>query len=119
MENAGVEKQQTAGTSSIAGPVWDPFWFMRAMLMWWRPTDAPLFDVKETDDTCVCTAKVKLALPDQADATQVTAELNDGALTLLVPKAAPLAPEPASSSKARRRTASDRRGSGKRKPRRR
>ena len=62
MENAGIQKQQTAGTSSTARPMWDPFWFMRAMLSWARPADAPSFDVKETDDTYVC--KVKLALPN-------------------------------------------------------
>jgi len=129
MENAGIQKQQTGGTSSTARPMWDPFWFMRAMLSWGRPADAPSFDVKETDDTYVC--KVKLALPERADAAHVEAELKDGELTLRVPKAAAAPesepdPDPESeqesisaSPKARRARGNGRRGSAKRRPRRR
>src|SRR3954452_9724372 len=94
MENAGVQKQQTAGTSSTARPMWAPFWFMRAMLSWRRPADAPSFDVKETDDTYVCRVNAKLMLPQQADAAHVKAELKDGELTLVVPKAAAPEQEP-------------------------
>src|SRR4051812_44346400 len=94
MENAGVQKQQTPGTSSIAGPMWDPFWFMRAMFAWGRPADAPSFDVEETDDSYVYKVNVKLTLPEKADAAHVKAELKDGELTLLVPKAAAGTPEP-------------------------
>jgi HSP20 family molecular chaperone IbpA len=106
--------------------MWDPFWFMRAMLSWGRPTDAPSFDVKETDDTYVCRVNAKLMLPQQADAAHVKAELKDGELTLVVPKAA--APEPeqeqeqdsvSASPKARRPRGNGRRGSAKRRPRRR
>jgi hypothetical protein len=103
MENAGVQKEQTAGTSSIAGPVWDPFWFMRAMLGWGRPADAASFDVEETDDSYVCTVNAKLTLPDEADAAHVKAELKNGELRLLVPKAtkARRAPEKAGRGSAR------------------
>jgi hypothetical protein len=122
MENAGVQKEQTAGTSSIARPMWDPFWFMRAMFGWGRLGNAPSFDVKETDDSYVCTVNVKLTLPDQADAARVKAELKDGELTLLVPKAAAVTPEPEQESmsppKARRPRGNGRRGSAKRTPRR-
>jgi hypothetical protein len=127
MENAGVQKQQTAGTSSTARPMWDPFWFMRAMLSWGRPADAPSFDVKETDDTYVCRVNAKLMLPRQADAAHVKAELKDGELTLVVPKAATTEAEPeqeqepeqdslSASPKARRARGSGRRGSAKRRP---
>ena len=128
MENAGVQKQQTAGTSSSARPMWDPFWFMRAMFSWGRPADAPSFDVKETDDTYVCRVNARLMLPEQADATHVKAELKDGELTLVVPKAAATEPEPdpepeqesiSASPKGRRPRGNGRRGSAKRRPRRR
>ena len=95
MENVEIQKEQTAPTSSIAGPMWDPFWFMRAMFSWGRPADAASFDVKETDDTYVCRVNVKLTLPEQADTAHVMAELNDGELTLRVPKAAAVKPAPA------------------------
>jgi len=88
--------------------MWDPFWFMRAMLGWGRPADAASVDVKETDDTYVCTVNVKLTLPDEADAAHVKAELKDGELRLLVPKA----------TKTRRTTEAAGRGSARREPRR-
>jgi hypothetical protein len=110
--------------------MWDPFWFMRAMLSWGRPADAPSFDVKETDDTYVCRVNAKLMLPQQADAAHVKAELKDGELTLVVPKAAATEREPdpepeaeqdsiSASPKARRPRGNGRRGSAKRRPRRR
>jgi len=123
MDNAAVQKEQTGGTPSIPGAMWDPFWFMRAMFGWARAAGSTLFDVKEKDDTYVCTLKVKLTLPDQADASHVKAELNDGELTLVVPKAEAVTPEPEDASvspppKTRRTTRSDRRGSAGRKGRR-
>jgi len=123
MEKAGGQKQQTAGTSSIVRAMWDPFWFMREMFGWGRSADAPSFDVQETDDAYVCKVNVKLTLPDQADPAHVKAELHDGELTLVVPKAAAVKPEPQRESvsppaKTPRRTKSDRRGSAGRKPRR-
>jgi HSP20 family molecular chaperone IbpA len=93
METAGLQKQQTNQTRSVAGPLWDPFWFMREMFGWGRSAATSSVDVKETDDTYVC--KVKLTLPDQADVAHVKAELHDGELTLVVPKAAAANPEPA------------------------
>jgi hypothetical protein len=127
MENAGGEKKQAAGTSSVAWAMWDPFWLMRGMLGWGRAAGAPLFDVTETDDTYVCKVNVKLTLPDQADAAHVKAELDDGQLTLVVPKTTAATPQPqrepqtkperksvSSPPKARRRTGNDRRGSARR-----
>jgi HSP20 family molecular chaperone IbpA len=69
---------------------------------------APSFDVKETDDTYVCTVNAKLTLPDEADAAHVKAELKDGELRLVVPKA----------TKTRRTTEEAARGSARREPRR-
>jgi len=115
MENAGDDKKRTAGTSSVASAMWDPFWFMRDMFGWGRSAGAPSFDIKETDESYVCKVNVKLALPPQADAAHVKAELDDGVLTLVVPKAAAAMPKQersvTSSSKTRRTTGNDRRGS--------
>ena len=113
MEKAGVGGKQAAGTSSIAGAMWDPFWLMREMFGWGRRADRPSFDVQETEDSYVCKVNVKLTLPDQADAAHMKAELEDGELTLVVPKVAALLPEPASPSPPakKRRTKSDRQGS--------
>jgi hypothetical protein len=94
MDNAGVQKKETGNTASVFSTVWDPFWFMRAVMSWGRSQDAPSFEVEETDDTFVCKAKVKLALPDHVDVAHAKAELDNGELTLVVPKAA-AAPEPA------------------------
>lgn len=98
MEKAGVRKEQAAGTSSVPGAMWDPFWLMREMFGWGRSADRPSFEVLETDDGYVCKVNVKLALPAQADAAHMKAELDDGQLTLVVPKAAALLPEPAAAS---------------------
>jgi len=76
--------------------VWDPFWFMREMLRWGSSSPASGFDVEETKDAYVC--KAKLALPDQADAHHVKAALDNGELTLVVPKAPP---QPRASRKTR------------------
>jgi hypothetical protein len=95
MEKAGVRKDRGAGASSIAAAMWDPFWLMRQMFGWGRSAETPSFEVKETNEGYVCKVNVKLALPDQADAAHVKAELEDGQLTLLVPKAAASTPEPA------------------------
>jgi hypothetical protein len=92
MDNAGLQKQQTIESRSMAG-LWDPFWFMREMLGWGRSAATSPFDVKETDETYVC--KVKLTLPVQADIAHAKAELHDGELTLVVPKATAANPEPA------------------------
>ena len=66
--------------------MWDPFWFVHEMFGWRRLGDAPSFDVKETDDAYVY--KVKLTVPDRADVARMKAELDNGELTLVVPKAA-------------------------------
>ena len=95
MEKAGVQKDRSAGASSIAAAMWDPFWLMRQMFGWGRSAETPSFEVKETNEGYVCKVNVKLALPDQADAAHVKAELENGQLTLLVPKAAASTPEPA------------------------
>ena len=110
MEPITVQKKQTSGTPDITHAVWDPFWFMRAMFGWVRPIDvpssdakvtddAPPVDVKETDGAYVCT--FKLALPDQADGGRVTAKLDQGELTVVVPKAAAVAPDSAPRPKTR------------------
>src|SRR4051794_39027096 len=88
MENAGVQKKQTAGSPSAVRALWDPFGFMQEMFGWGRAGDQPLFEVKETDDTFVCKVRVNLTLPDQADVAHAKAELENGELTLVVPKAA-------------------------------
>jgi len=98
MENAGVQKKETGDSASVFSTVWDPFWFMRQVMGWGRSGDAASFDVKETNETFVCKFKVKLALPAHADVAHVKAELDDGELTLVVPKAA-APPEPASPRK--------------------
>ena len=96
MENAGVQKKQTAESPSVTRALWDPFGFMQEMFGWGRSGGEPLFEVKETDDTYVCKVKVNLTLPDQADVAHAKAELENGELTLVVPKAAAAAPEPQS-----------------------
>jgi hypothetical protein len=118
MENAGVQKKQTEETASVSSAVWDPFWFMRQLFGWWRIADAPSFEVKETDDTYVCKARVKLTLPEHADVARATAELDGGELTLLVPKATSATPEPASPPRRAPRARGNRSGSAGRKPRR-
>jgi HSP20 family molecular chaperone IbpA len=95
MENARAQKKQTGQTSSGARALWDPFGFMQ-MFGWGRASgDAPLFNVEETDDTYVCKVNVKLTLPGQADVAHAKAELENGELTLVVPKAMTAMPEPA------------------------
>jgi hypothetical protein len=88
MENAGVQKKQTGESPSVARALWDPFGFMQEMFGWGRSGEGPLFEVKETDDTYICKVKVNLTLPDQADVAHAKAELENGELTLVVPKAA-------------------------------
>ncbi len=127
MENVAVQKKQTGGTPSLALAVWDPFWFMHELFGFGRSVDAPSFkaketdrapslDVKETDGAYVC--KFKLTLPVQADVAHAKAELVDGELTLVVPKAAAAPPEPASPSPKTHQTKGKRRGSAARTPRR-
>ena len=138
MDNAVVQKKQASGTPSVANALWDPFGFMHEMFSWGRSVDepafdakpadkpalpaqqtvgAPLFDVTETDGAYVC--KFKLTLPDQADVPHAKAELDNGELTLVVPKAAAATPEPASRPPRKRRTHKKGRKSAARKPRRR
>ena len=88
MENAGVQKKQSGGSPSVVRALWDPFGFMQEMFGWGGSGDGPLFEVKETDDTFICKVKVNLTLPDQADVAHAKAELENGELTLVVPKAA-------------------------------
>ena len=127
MEPVAVEEKQSGGTPGIAQALWDPFWFVRAMLGWGRfaeapssgakaPAGAPSLAVKETDGAYVCT--VKLALPDQADAARVKAKLDNGELTVVVPKSAAATPEPASSRPRTGQTKGKGRGSAARAPRR-
>jgi len=66
---------------------WDPFWFMRELFRWGSPSAATAFDVAETKDAYVY--KAKLTLPAQVDTGHLKAELDNGQLTLVVPKAAP------------------------------
>ena len=94
--------------------VWDPFWFMREMFRWGSSSIAPAFDVAETKDAYVY--KAKLTLPGQVDAGHLKAELDNGQLTLVVPKVASLAPAPVPTRK--RRTTEGGRGSAARTPRR-
>ena len=110
MENAAVRKKQTGETPSVARAMWDPFWFMHEMFGWARSVGAPSFDVKETGDAYIY--KVKLTVPGQADVARVKAELNNGELTLVVPKASASTPEPVSPPPSTRRTTGIRRGSG-------
>jgi len=140
MANVAVQKKQAGETASAFNAMWDPFWFMREVFGWGRSShapsfdvkekDIPSFDVKEADDTYVCKVKVKLTLPEQADVAHAKAELENGELTLVVPKAAaakpelvaPKAaaakPEPASPPRKTRRATGNGRGSAGRKPRR-
>lgn len=127
MEPVTVQERQSGGTPGIAQALWDPFWFMRAMFGWVRfaeapssdakePNGAPSLDLKETDGAYVCT--FKLALPDQADGARVKAKLDNGELTVVVPKSAAATPEPASPPARTRQTKGKGRGSGARAPRR-
>ena len=116
MANVAMQKKQVGETPSVARAAWDPFWFMREMFQWGRSADAPAFDVKETADAYVC--KVKLTLPDQADVARLKAELDNGELTLVVPKAAAAPPPPVPSPPRTRRTTGSGRGSAARTPRR-
>jgi Hsp20/alpha crystallin family protein len=109
MDNAGVQNKQSTGTSSVTSAMWDPFWFMREMLGWGGPAGAPSFEIKETKDAYVCKLDAKLSLPEQADAAHVKAELHDGELTLVVPKAAAAARQPRRTTN--RATKKDGRGS--------
>jgi hypothetical protein len=94
MENPGVQKKQTGETPSAVRTLWDPFGFMQGMFGWGRSSDAPLFEVKETDEAYVCRIKVPLTLPDQVDVGHARAQLDNGELTLVVPKPTVAAPEP-------------------------
>ena len=137
MDNAVAQKKQAGGTPSVANALWDPFGFMHEMFGWGRSVDepafdakpadkpalpaqqtvgAPLFDVTETDGAYVC--KFKLTLPDQADVRHAKAELDNGELKLVVPKATAAKPEPASPPPKKRRTQEKGRKSATRKPRR-
>ena len=81
----------------------DPFWFMRAMFRWGSSSIAPAFDVAETKDAYVY--KATLTLPGQVDAGHLKAELDNGQLTLVVPKVASLAPAPVPTRNVERRKA--------------
>lgn len=116
MANVAVQKKQPGETPSAASAVWDPFWLMREMFHWGRSADAPAFDVQEMEDAYVY--KVKLTLPEGADVDRVKAELENGELTLVVPKAAAATPPPAPSPPRTRRTTGSGRGSAARTPRR-
>jgi len=96
--------------------VWDPFWFMREMFRWGSSRAVPAFDVAETEDAYVY--KAKLTLPDRVDTGHVKAELDNGELTLVVPKAAAVTPAPAPEPARTRRTTGSGRGSAARTPRR-
>jgi HSP20 family molecular chaperone IbpA len=115
-KNVAVHNKQTGGTPNVARAVWDPFWFMRELFQWGRSADAPAFDVQETEDAYVY--NVKLALPEQADVDRAKAELDNGQLTLVVPKAAAARPRPVSPPPRTRRTTGSGRGSAARRPRR-
>ena len=119
MENAGAQRKPAGETASVVRAMWDPFWFMHEMLGWGRSGDAPSFEVKETDDAYVCKARVKLTLPAQADVARAKAMLDNGELTLVVPKAATAAPEPVPPPPRTRRPAGNGSGSAGRTPRRR
>lgn len=100
MENAGVQKNRAGTSPSVVRALWDPFGFMQ-MFGFGRTGEGPLFQVEETDDTYVCKVKVNLTLPDQADVARAKAELHNGELTLVVPKAVmPEAASPAQTSAA-------------------
>lgn len=114
MKDVGVQKKQTGETPSVARALWDPFWFIHEMFGWGRSGGAPSFDVKETDDAYVYNVKVKLTLPDQADVAHMKAELDNGELTLVVPKAAAATPERVPSPPRTRRKAGTGRGSAAR-----
>ncbi len=131
MEPVAVQKKQSGGTPGVVLALWDPFWFIRAMLVWGRSVEAPLSEtkdtdgapsvdvkqtVKETDGAYVCT--FKLALPAQADVGRVKAKLDNGELTIVVPKAAVATPEPASPPPETRQTKGRGRGAATRAPRR-
>jgi hypothetical protein len=95
---------------------WDPFWFMREMFRWGSSSAATAFDVAETKDAYVY--KAKLALPAQVDAGHLKAELDNGQLTLVVPKALTVAPASAPPTAKARRATENGRGSAAGTPRR-
>ncbi len=94
MQNAGVENKSTGETPSVFRALWDPFGFMQEMFGRGRG-EGPLFSVEETDDSFVCKVKVQLTLPAQADVAHAKAELDNGELTLVVPKVSAAMPEAA------------------------
>ncbi len=96
MDHGDAHKNDGGGTGSVVRALWDPFGFMEAMFGWRQPGVRPLFEITETDDTYVCSAKVQLTLPGGADVAHATAKLENGELTLVVPKAPLVLPEPAS-----------------------
>jgi len=115
MGNVTVQKKQTGGANpSVTHAAWDPFWFMHEMLGWGRSAGAPSFE--ETKDAYVY--KVNLTLPAEADVGGVKAELDNGELTLVVPKAAAATPEPVAPPARPGRTAGNGRGSAARAARR-
>ncbi len=131
MEPVEVQKKQSGGSPDFSQALWDPFWFMRELFGWGRAVEAPSFDakkdakkkenapsinVKETEGAYVC--KLKLALPDQADVAHMQAKLDNGELTVVVPKAAAAAPEPASPPPKKSQAKGSGRGSASRTPRR-
>jgi len=118
MDNAAAQNKPTVGTPSVVRTMWDPFGFMQAMFGWDRPRARHLFEVKETGDKYVCKLKVQLSLPDQADLAHARATLDNGELTLVVPKAAEATPEPASPPRAKRRAKQNGNGNGSESPRR-
>jgi len=125
MEPVEVQKKHSGGTPGFAQTLWDPFWFMREMFGWGRAVEAPSldakktdsapsFDVRETDGAYVC--KFKLALPDHADVAHMEARLDNGELTVVVPKAAAAATEPASPPPRKGQKKGNGRGSAARTP---
>lgn len=105
MEKALLQKKPTAEVSRVAGVLWDPFWLMDEMFGWTHP----VFDVKETDDAYLYKLRVKLTLPGQVDVAHVKAEIDNGQLTLVVPKEAAATSAPERKPRRRARTRARRR----------